>query len=178
MWGALRDFVDQTSPSPTHQALARWEAAVPELYLVTQNVDGLHQRAGSQHVVELHGSIWRTRCTRHRCHEVPWADYTSRSVAPSCVACGRPERPDLVLFGEPLPFHAWGSAERAAIGCDLVIAVGTSGAVWPANSLPEIAKRHGAKLVRVDPGPWEGPDLVWDLVVAEVADEVLGDLFS
>jgi NAD-dependent deacetylase len=178
MWGVLRADVDLIVPSAAHLAISRWERAVPGLCVVTQNVDGLHQRAGSLQVLELHGSIWRTRCSNRRCHQAPWSDYTSRGSAPLCVECGRPERPDVVLFTESLPAATWAQAEAACGWSDLVVVVGTSGAVWPANTLPQVARARGTKLIRIDPGPWAGPDMDWDLVVEADADDVLGDIFA
>jgi NAD-dependent deacetylase len=175
MWGVLRSEVDVIDPSPAHQAIAKWEARVPALRVVTQNVDGLHQRAGSLQVHELHGSIWRTKCSKRRCTQVPWADYTPRATAPSCPHCGRPGRPDVVLFTEPLDEMTWEQSAYACEHADLIVVVGTSGAVWPANTLPNLGSVRGARLVRIDPGPWLGGPVSWAAEIADSADSVFGD---
>src|SRR4029078_3746303 len=116
--------------------------------LVTQNVDGLHLKAGSREVIEVHGSMWRTRCLT--CHSgLEILDAHNRPE--TCSSCGDRVRPDVVLFGEMLPSGAFERAAEAASDCDLCFVVGTSGLVYPAASLPEIAKLHGAFLCEVNP---------------------------
>lgn len=175
-WGPIRGGIASAAVSDAHAGLAAWQSRVPELTIVTQNVDGLHQRAGASGVIELHGSIWRARCAKERCKQPAWYDHAVRLISPDCPTCGRPGRPDVVLFGEVLPENVWGAAKKAAVACDLMVVVGTSGAVWPANTLPVLAQWAGARLVYVDPGLWEGPDIQWDLVITSDADTVFSDL--
>jgi NAD-dependent deacetylase len=118
--------------------------------LVTQNIDGLHQVAGSRDVIELHGNIWRARCfdcdARHDLKNINTDD-----GIPSCFDCGGNLRPDVVLFGEMLPPGAFERAADAAQRCELCFVVGTSAVVYPAASIPEIARANGAYLVEVNP---------------------------
>jgi NAD-dependent protein deacetylase/lipoamidase len=140
-------------PNPAHVALSRLPALFPFFTLATQNVDGLHQEAGSTGVVELHGSLRRARC--ERCGTtMPMHEALERSpTAPPLCACGGRFRPDVVWFGEMLPEEALARATADAGACDLFIAAGTSATVYPAAGLIEIAHRAGALLVEVNPEP-------------------------
>lgn len=143
-----RDTLRSLKPNAAHEAIARWQDRFAELTVVTQNIDGLHQRAGSGNVVELHGNIWRARCTVCRLsHEIP--DAGARPEA--CEECGNALRPDVVLFGEMLPAGAFEFGAQRAAMCELCFVVGTSGLVYPAASLPEIAKAAGAFVCEVNP---------------------------
>lgn len=144
-----RELVEGAAPNPGHEALAELERRLPEFVLVTQNVDGLHRRAGSEHVVELHGNIMRSKCSVEGVVVEPRED--DAGVPPSCLGCGAYLRPDVVWFGEALPVDALEEAFEAARGCDLFISAGTSGLVQPAASLPFEALRSGARLVEVNP---------------------------
>ena len=128
-----RELVKQAAPNPGHRALAALEARVSSFVLITQNVDGLHQRAGSQNVTELHGNIMRSKCSVEVIVVEPRED--DLGIPPSCPNCGAFLRPDLVWFGEVLPVRAFEGALEAARGCDLFLSVGTSGLVQPAASL-------------------------------------------
>ncbi len=143
-----REVLRDLRPNPAHEAIARWQHRFPEFSLVTQNVDGLHERAGSRDVIEVHGSIWRARCIS--CNSRFAIPFEGRR-AEDCVSCGDRVRPDVVLFGELLPAGAFERAVEAAAECDLCFVVGTSALVYPAASLPEIAKAHGAYLCEVNP---------------------------
>jgi len=143
-----RDLLRACEPNAAHQAIASWQERFADLTLVTQNIDGLHQRAGSRNVVELHGNIWRARCTVCRLvHEISAAG--ERSDA--CDECGHALRPDVVLFGEMLPAGAFEFALQRASRCELCFVVGTSGLVYPAASLPEVAKSSGAFVCEINP---------------------------
>ncbi|HEX2271326.1 MAG TPA: Sir2 family NAD-dependent protein deacetylase, partial [Pyrinomonadaceae bacterium] len=115
--------------------------------LVTQNVDGLHQKAGSRNVIELHGNVWRARCTGCRLGH----DMAQSARPDACPSCGNEFRPDVVLFGEMLPPGAFEFASNKAAGCDLCLVIGTSALVYPAAGLPEIAKAAGAYVCEVNP---------------------------
>lgn len=143
-----REFLKELQPNAAHFELARWQDRFQDFALVTQNVDGLHQQAGSRSVIELHGNIWRARCTTcDTRHEIP-----RTGIRPeACFECGDPLRPDVVLFGEMLPPGAYDWAAARAAECELCFIVGTSALVYPAASLPEIAKAHGAFLCEVNP---------------------------
>ncbi|MDQ7007922.1 MAG: NAD-dependent protein deacylase [Acidobacteriota bacterium] len=150
-YDARRANLARCRPNAGHRALARLESIVPELTLVTQNVDGLHQLAGSTGVHELHGNIWRLRCEREcgvdrEDRRVP----LPRPLPPPCP-CGARLRPGVVWFGEPLPPAPFAAAERAARRAELFLVVGTSGVVEPAASLARIAHSAGARVVEINP---------------------------
>ncbi len=145
-----RTNVAKVRPNPAHEVLAAWQDRFPTYTLVTQNVDGLHQGAGSRRVVELHGSLWRVRCTecgRER------EDRTAPlpALPPRCAVCGAMERPDVVWFGEALPAEAFLGAEAAAEACEALVVVGTSAVVYPAAGLVAVAAAAGAKVIEVNP---------------------------
>ncbi|MBV9452728.1 MAG: NAD-dependent deacylase [Rubrobacter sp.] len=144
-----RKHIDKAAPNRGHEALAELERRVPSFALVTQNVDGLHWHAGSRNVIELHGNIGRSKCSREGVIVEPRQDDTG--VPPLCPHCGAFLRPDVVWFGEALPVDALAEAFEAARGCDLFLSAGTSGLVQPAASLPIEALRSGAVIVEVNP---------------------------
>lgn len=137
---ARRANVRTVRPNPGHHALARLEGRWGDRFtLITQNVDGLHRAAGNRHVYELHGSLYRTRCTI--CGEVVDQGLAPLPDLPRCH-CGGRLRPDIVWFNESLPHGIWEAAEAAALACDVLLVVGTSAVVYPAASLIGIAKRR------------------------------------
>jgi NAD-dependent protein deacetylase/lipoamidase len=147
-----RSRVEAAEPNAGHRALVELESRIPDFLLVTQNVDGLHARAGSRRIAELHGNIMRTKC--FDCERVP--DDAKRrvdAVPPRCTHCGGRLRPDVVWFGEMLPADALGEAVRATAECQVFLSVGTSTVVEPAASLPFSALRAGAVVVEVNPDP-------------------------
>jgi NAD-dependent deacetylase len=117
--------------------------------LITQNVDGLHQRAGNQRVVELHGNITSVKCFKEGTIIEQWQE--TEEVPPRCPNCASLLRPDVVWFGESLPEQALNEAIRASRTCDLFLSIGTSGVVEPAASLPYVALDQGARVVLVNP---------------------------
>ncbi len=131
-------------PNPGHYALAELARRVPRLTLITQNIDGLHQRAGSPDVIELHGSLHRARCIADGSIHDTW-DYDAE--LPHCPDCGALLRPDVVWFGEMLPPAALETAWSAAIECDVFMSIGTSGVVEPAASLPRVALSRNATVL-------------------------------
>jgi NAD-dependent deacetylase len=163
-----RDLLRKVEPNPAHISIAAWQDRFP-VTLVTQNVDGLHQKAGSRDVTELHGSIWRARCTKCQSRYQISGD-NQRPEA--CFDCGDRLRPDVVLFGELLPPGAFESASSEAARCDLCLVVGTSSLVYPAAGIPEIAKKAGAYVCEVNP---ERTPLSWmcDEVLTGRAGEIL-----
>lgn len=158
-WVDLHDAVFEggpVRPNRAHDALARLESAGVLDALVTQNVDGLHRAAGSQRVVELHGSADRVHCQdcgRRTTVDAAIERARERSSAPECAACGGVLKPDTVLFGEELPRDAYLEATTLAEESDVFLAIGTSLTVEPAASLPETAHRHGATLVVMNDEP-------------------------
>ncbi|MBO9339134.1 MAG: NAD-dependent deacylase [Chloroflexus sp.] len=131
-------------PNPAHYALVDLAKMVPKLTLITQNIDGLHQRAGSQDVIELHGSLHRARCMADGTVHTTW-DYDEE--LPQCPDCGALLRPGVVWFGEYLPAAALEAAYAATLDCDVFLSIGTSGIVEPAASLPRIALSRGATVL-------------------------------
>ena len=146
-----RGLVSQAEPNAGHRALTRLETLVPEFTLVTQNIDGLHVRAGSRRVIELHGNIYRNRCFEEGI--VVQGGSAAPGVPPRCPRCGAPLRPDVVWFGETLPPQALAAADGAAGECDLLFSIGTSAAVFPAAQLPVTALRSGAMVVEINKEP-------------------------
>lgn len=173
-----RRRIGACQPHAGHRALVELERIVPKLLVVTQNIDGLHRGAGSADVVELHGNIHRVKCL-DRGH--PFAgvlqDTPGDHDPPSCTECGSPLRPDVVWFGEMLPevatARAWDEAER----CDVMLVVGTSGAVWPAAELPHVAHQAGATVIEVNPQPSEVTPVV-DVFLQGAAGVILPGLVS
>ena len=144
-----RKLVAEAKPNPAHLALAEMESLFPAFNLVTQNVDGLHQRAGSRNVTELHGNIMRTKCYDENVVVSKWDD--TGDVPPRCPLCGGRLRPDVVWFEESLPETALKTATNAARNCQLFLSVGTSTLVYPAAGLPSEALRCGATVVEINP---------------------------
>lgn len=143
-----RELVERAGPNAGHLALSELEDLVPDITLITQNVDGLHSQAGSRNVIELHGNIMRTKCS---VEGVIVEEYDDGAAPPVCKSCGAPLRPDVVWFGEALPAEAIEIASSAARGCDVFLSVGTSSLVYPAAGLPHEALAHGAIIVEVNP---------------------------
>jgi len=149
-YAARRAALAHVVPNPGHVALARMDALVPEFLLATQNVDGLHARAGSRRLVELHGNIARVRCSREDRVVERWTE-PGDGLPPRCPHCGAWLRPDVVWFEEMLPAAALDRAEQAARRAEVMVVVGTSAEVWPAAGLAHTAKAAGARLVEVNP---------------------------
>jgi NAD-dependent deacetylase len=139
-YNARRANVGTVQPNPGHLVLVELERRFGDQFaLITQNVDGLHRRAGSRNVLEVHGSLHRTRCTK--CAEIRDRGLEPLGELPECPTCGGLLRPDIVWFEEPLPEETWMKALVAAQECDLLLVVGTSAVVYPAASLIPIAKQ-------------------------------------
>lgn len=145
-----RQVIAGCAPNPAHEVIARWSQR-PGFTLVTQNVDGLHERAGTRHVIRYHGSIWTLQCAA-RCGAADWDDLTVPldEARRHCPACGALARPGVVWFGEPIPPAALDAAGRAA-RCDLFLSIGTSSVVYPAAGLVAEARAHGAFTVEINP---------------------------
>ncbi len=147
-----RELVAKAAPNPGHFALAELESLVDEFALVTQNVDGLHARAGSRNLVEFHGNLFREHC--FNCGKP--GDAGDEAV-PGCRYCGGTLRPGVVWFGEAIPDEASHRAIAAARRCDLMLCIGTSSSVFPAAALTDIAHQADAVTVEVNPQPTRGP---------------------
>jgi NAD-dependent deacetylase len=182
LFGALRDPVVRAQPNAAHRALAQFEVSLradQEFLLVTQNVDGLHQRAGSRQVAELHGNILKTRCHDGACSLPPFEDSDSHAAqVPLCPVCGGRLRPDIVLFDERLPPEASWRAKRALRDCDLFLAIGTSGLVSPAADFVRSAEYAGARTIYVNLEPMAPPNPAFRETVLGRAEEVLPKLLG
>jgi len=149
-----REILATKTPNPAHDALVCMEARTEDFHLITQNVDGLHRLAGSQRLSELHGDIWKVRCTSCRVvidnRDVPLA------LLPHCHTCGGLLRPHIVWFGEALDEQVLTDSVRAVESCDVMVIVGTSGLVYPAAMLMPAAQAHGAFVIEInlDPTPY------------------------
>jgi NAD-dependent deacetylase len=146
-----KQIVDKASPNAGHLALAQLEKLLHNFTLITQNVDGLHERAGSKNIVELHGSLQRLRCSSDTCAYIT-RDWPEEGLS-RCPECGHLLRPDVVWFGEMLSTTALETAVQAARSSDIFFSIGTSGVVEPAASLPYEALRSGAVIVEINPQP-------------------------
>lgn len=153
---ARREVIDRVKPNPGHVALAQmqdfYEQRGASFTLITQNVDRLHQSAGSRSVLELHGNIIENYCSRCKePHEYVYAANPAQKEPPRCSYCGGMIRPAVVWFGEMLPADALEAAAEAASTCDVMFSIGTSAEVYPAAGLPLEAKRNGALFIEVNP---------------------------
>ena len=155
VWAFLREvlaMVDAAQPNPAHFALARLEAAGRLAGVVTQNIDGLHQAAGSRNVVEFHGGVGHFSCMGCGGEHDP---ALARQLAPTdlpwrCEACGGVVRPDIVFFGEAIPLDALHKSGQLALAADVIVVVGTSGEVAPANFFPREVKARGGGVVEIN----------------------------
>ncbi|MEV6489335.1 NAD-dependent deacylase [Actinoplanes sp. NPDC051633] len=160
VWGWYewrRALARRVAPSPGHVAVAALERRTPGTVVVTQNVDDLHEQAGSSTVIHLHGSLFAPRCSAcaqpaRTAETMPESD-GERIPPPSCDACGSPVRPGVVWFGEALPSAALEAAVEAAANADVLLSVGTSGLVYPAAEVPQVTARMGGKVIQVNPAP-------------------------
>ena len=177
-----RQVVADKKPNPAHDALAQWQyhsqSSGQQITLITQNVDDLHEQAGST-VTHLHGHLWCNRCSQCK---IPYqkqsrGSYSSADtmdyseVLISCPHCDGYIRPDIVWFGEALPVQAWETAEQAAADCEAFISIGTSSLVYPAAGLAQLAKDNGAKIIEINPNPT--PNAIVDITLAEKAGMVM-----
>jgi NAD-dependent deacetylase len=154
VWNWYRERRRQVAavmPNPAHHAIAALQARLPQSLLVTQNVDGLHQRAGSADTVEFHGNLFSNRC-RACGHAAPQPD-PELAAPPPCPDCGELMGPGVVWFGEAIPGQALERAWRAASEADMILAIGTSGLVTPAAALPAVARQGGALVVEINLHP-------------------------
>ena len=151
-WYAMRrEKLVDVQPNPGHFALAEMATHIPEFTLVTQNVDGLHRKAGNPRVIELHGNLGRVKCSDCGLQADSWKE--DGEDLPRCRSCGELLRPDVIWFGERLPQDALQEAVRAARCCDVFFSIGTSALVQPAASLAHAARNKGAVLVEINLEP-------------------------
>ena len=145
-----RELIAGCEPNPAHHVIARWSER-PGFTLVTQNVDGLHERAGTKNVIRYHGSIWTVKCA-NACGQPDWDDLRVplNPFPPRCPACNALARPGVVWFGEAVPLDAMRAAD-AATACDVFLSIGTSSVVYPAAGLVVAARSKGAFTIEINP---------------------------
>lgn len=179
-----RNIIKDARPNPAHYALARLEGLFPErFWLITQNIDGLHARAGSENIIELHGNIFKNKCFEcntpielvGKSTSGKAAPQKTEEVPPRCPHCGGYVRPDVVWFNEPLPEGCINKSIEYSSLCKVFFVVGTSAAVYPAAHLPTVAKRAGASVVEVNTGPTPVTDYA-DFTLLGKAGEILPKL--
>lgn len=183
VWGWYnyrRAIVASSSPHAGHEALVKLEKLVPQVVVVTQNIDGYHRQAGSSTVLELHGNINRFKCFEHS-HpvelEIPRAAGDGPVEPPKCPRCGSHVRPDVVWFGEMLPPGVLEQSESLATSCDVMLVVGTSGLIYPAAALPLAARASGATVIEVNTQPSQLTPAV-DIILQGPAGDILPALVA
>ena len=166
-----RTLIAECRPNAAHRTLAAWSAN-RGLTLITQNVDGLHEQAGSRDVIRFHGSIWELRCAAG-CGAAPWEDRRAplKPLPPRCPTCGALARPGVVWFGEGIDRQVLLRCERA-LACDVFLSVGTSSIVYPAAGLAHAARDRGAFTVEINPAATDAAAAL-DLAIAAPAEQVL-----
>jgi NAD-dependent deacetylase len=173
-----RQLIARAEPNDAHRVLAKWEARFPGFTLVTQNVDGLHERAGSKQLLRYHGSIWQMQCSV-RCPGAPdsWEDLRAPlpDLPPPCPYCGALARPGVVWFGEAIPPATLAAASMAARKCDVFLAVGTSSVVYPAAGLVHEAAHRGAYTAEINLEPTEASIAV-DVALQAPAEVLLQEI--
>lgn len=159
-------------PHAGHVTIAALEKKYNRITVVTQNIDGIHQRAGSRNVIELHGSLWRLRCHCDGTLE----DIGEKYKSYRCEKCGHWLRPDIIWFGDALDQSVINEAVSAIRRCDLFISIGTSGVVYPAAGFPRFAKENNARCIEINP---EANDMsfLYDEAIRDAAGKALPELF-
>ncbi|GAA4988941.1 NAD-dependent protein deacetylase [Yinghuangia aomiensis] len=177
-WNGLRRAALLAQPNPAHRALAAAESWF-DVHVTTQNIDGLHTAAGSTGVTELHGGLFRSRCSRRACHarHGAWPDREVHDTVPTCPHCGRIARADVILFGESVPAKKLRGSVDAARKADVWMAIGTSGTVFPAAGLIDHSRRDAFRVL-VNAEPWPGNTAAFDREVLGDAAEMLADLLQ
>ena len=162
----------QVKPNPGHEILAKWEKEGRLSCVITQNIDDLHTVAGNQTVYEFHGNMSRFVCTK--CGSKFLAkELRLTDKPPHCEKCGGLLKPDFIFFGEGIPENAYYGSVNAAENCDAFVIIGTSGQVSPANMIPGIAKRHGAKIIEINLEPSTYTQYSSDIYLQGKSGEIL-----
>jgi NAD-dependent deacetylase len=180
VWEMLKEvfrLISSARPNPAHYALAELESMGLLQAVITQNVDGLHQKAGSKVVIEYHGNHdWLV------CLECGWRrsaqDLREEEMPPTCEVCGSILKPSVVFFGEPIPWEAQMRALEEARLCELMLVIGTSAVVYPAADLPRIAKSKGARVVEINLEPTVLTGVISDYLIEGKAGEVLPEILK
>ncbi len=181
VWSMLREMGEvilRAEPSPAHKALGLLEKAGLLNAVITQNVDGLHQMAGSVNVIEYHGNHRRLVCLG--CSETsPFTEESMKVLPyPVCARCGKALKPDVVFFGEQIPAHASSGAAREAAACRVMIIIGTSGVVYPAADVPFMAAERGAAIVEINVAPTPFTSSITDCFLEGNASTILPGILN
>jgi NAD-dependent deacetylase len=173
-----QDLIYNCNPNPGHLSIANFEKIKKEsLCVLTQNIDGLHEKAGSKNISELHGNIFKVECTNCKS-----TDKINQKIEepfpPLCKVCKNILKPGVILFGEPLNWKVWKNAEQISNNCDVMFIVGTSLNVGPVNQLPLYAKRNGSILIEVNPEPTTILTELIDYSIQGSATEILPQLLE
>lgn len=180
VWQMLTEMekvLDAAAPNPAHKALAEMEARGIVKGIVTQNIDGLHQAAGSKNVIEFHGS--HTSLTCLACGKAMTREAAKKQPPPPlCAACGAVVKPDVIFFGEMIPPEALTSARSLASGCGVMLVVGTSAEVAPASQMPMLAKRGGARIIEINLERTVLTATVTDVFIRGKAGDILPELLD
>ncbi len=168
-----RELIATKKPNPAHHALVELEKHAPQYWLITQNVDGLHRDAGSLRLSEIHGNIWKVRCTA--CRQVSDNRQVPIPMLPHCGQCGGLLRPHIVWFGESLAQEDLERSYAALESCDVLLIIGTSGVVYPAASFAPVAKQAGAFVAELNLDPTPNSDVV-DISIRGRASELIPQL--
>lgn len=177
-WNIIREVFynyfdnQKVKPNPGHEILAKWEQEGRLSCVITQNIDDLHTVAGNKTVYEFHGNMSRFVCTKCG-RKYPAKEIRMTEKPPRCEQCGGLMKPDFIFFGEGIPEEAYYGSVNAAESCDAFIIIGTSGQVSPANMIPGIAKRHGAKIIEINLEPSTYTDYISDIYLQGKSGEIL-----
>lgn len=171
------EFSEIAKPNAAHFALAEIESRGFLKTIITQNIDNLHQAAGSKNVIEFHGSLQKVRCTN--CDNVVDKDDLNLNfLPPKCPKCGGLMKPDIIFFGEGIPVIAYNRSFEEVGKCDVLLMVGTSGQVMPASFLPQVAQQKGATIIEVNLNPSSYTNSITDIYLEGKATEVLNKLID
>ncbi len=161
-------------PNAAHEGLAWMEQQGLLAGVITQNIDNLHHKAGSQTIVEFHGNTRQLVCT-HCGHQCP-ADFSTLGFPPTCPKCGTILKPDFVFFGEGIPFSAWRGTEELLNNLEVMLVIGTTGVVFPAGQIPRQAKRNGAKVIEINLEPSAYTQILTDIFIQAPATRAISAL--
>ena len=178
VWRMMKDFTElkTAKPNPGHFGLAYLEEVGMLHCIITQNVDNLHQAAGSRDVVEFHGNMRQVVCMSCR-KLLPLDEISLESLPPYC-SCGGVFKPAGVFFGEPIPMDAMYRSQEAAQSCDLILVIGTSAVVYPAADIPRVAKQAGAKVIEINPEKTDLTSRFSDFIIQEKAGVAIPQIIA
>jgi NAD-dependent deacetylase len=178
VWRMMKDFTElkTAKPNPGHVGLAQLEQIGMLHCIITQNVDNLHQAAGSREVIEFHGNMRQVVCMS--CRKLLSLDEISLETLPPYCSCGGVFKPAGVFFGEPIPLDALSRSQEAAQSCDLILVIGTSAVVYPAADIPRVAKQAGAQVIEINPEKTDLTGWVSDFIILGKAGVVIPQILA